>query len=68
MNIPNQANKTDDKSSAKKPAAPFEPRVRAPNEAGPRLINVMTGTWVPPSMEPARASANNHLAIKSLKP
>ena len=67
MNIPSQANKSGSKSSAKKPIAPFEARVRAPNEAGPRLISVMTGTWVPHSMEPGRASANNHLAIKSLK-
>ena len=69
MNIPNQVIKTAAKSSTtEKPVVPFVPRLRAPNEAGPRLINVMKGTWVPHSMEPARASGNNHLAIKSLKP
>jgi hypothetical protein len=67
MNNPGQVKKTEGTLS-KKPAAPFEPRVRGKKEAGPRLINVMTGTWVPHSMEPARASANNHLSIKSLKP
>jgi len=54
-------------SSTEKPVVPFVPRLRAPNEAGPRLINVMKGTWVPHSMEPARAGGNNHLSIKSFK-
>ena len=66
MNIPGQEKKTIEKSPAKNPPAPFEPRVRGLNEAGPRTSSVMTGNWVPHSMEPARASANNHLAIKSL--
>jgi hypothetical protein len=66
MNNPGQVKKTEG-SLSKKPAAPFKARVRGLNEAGPRLISVMTGTWVPHSMEPGRASANNHLAIKSLK-
>jgi hypothetical protein len=68
MNNPGQVKKTVEKPPAKKPPEPVEARVRGENEAGPRLINLMTGTWVPHSMEPARASANNHLAIKSLKP
>ena len=68
MNVPGQVNKTVERSTAKNPPVPFEPRVRGLNEAGPRTTNVMTGTWVPHSMEPSRASANNHLAIKSLKP
>jgi hypothetical protein len=68
MNVPGHLKKTDEKSPAKKPPAPFEARVRGKNEAGPRTTNVMTGTWVPHSMEPSRASANNHLSIKSLKP
>jgi len=69
MNIPSQAVKKGAKSSStEKPVVPFVPRVRAPNEAGPRLTNVMKGTWVPHSMEPARASGNNHLSIKSLTP
>jgi hypothetical protein len=68
MNVPGQVKVVVEKSHPKKPTAGFQPRVRGKNEAGPRLINVMTGTWVPHSMEPSRASANNHLAIKSLKP
>ena len=66
MNIPGQAKKKLENQTSKNQPAPFEPRVRGRNEAGPRTINVMTGNWVPHSMEPARASANNHLAIKSL--
>jgi hypothetical protein len=68
MNIPAQVNETVKKSATKKSPATFEPRVRGKNEAGPRTTNLMTGTWVPHSMEPMRASANNHLSIKSLKP
>jgi len=68
MNVPGPVKKTVQKTPANKPPVPFEARVRAANEAGPRTTNVMTGTWVPHSMEPARASANNHLSIKSLKP
>ena len=66
MNLLSQAKKTIEQSPAKSRAAPFEPRVRGLNEAGPRTSSVMTGNWVPHSMEPARASANNHLDIKSL--
>jgi len=68
MDKSGEAKNTVDKSSTKIPLASFEPRVCASNEAGPRTSNVMTGTWVPHSMEPARAGANDHLAIKSLKP
>ncbi len=65
MNLLSPVKKTIEKSAKNLPA-PFEPRVRGLNEAGPRTSSVMTGNWVPHSMEPARASANNHLAIKSL--
>jgi len=66
MNPPKPVKKPTESSNRAKQPPPFEPRVRAANEAGPRTGNVMTGTWIPHSMEPARVEGNNHLAIKSL--
>lgn len=46
-------------------ATTFTPRQRKENEALPRTYTTHGHQWTHHSMEPARSSANDHLAYKS---